>query len=149
MFQVIINQQIIDFLNSKYMIQQLDSPENVVAFRAAGEVTKNDYQTVIAPAIEKLVDRINEINFLFLIDTDLENFTAAAWMQDALIGLKNLGKWNKAAIVTDSEKAISFTNGFSYMVPGEFKGFKKEAFNEAMNWVEGKGSKEIDNHYEQ
>ncbi|MEZ0128634.1 STAS/SEC14 domain-containing protein [Flavobacterium sp. LBUM151] len=119
------------------MIQVLDAPENVVAFRALGEVTKDDYQNVMAPAVEKLADRINEINFLFLIDTELENFTAAAWMQDAMIGLKNLGKWNRAAIVTDSEKAITFTNGFSYMVPGEFKGFKKESFDEAMDWVEG------------
>lgn len=129
------------------MIQQIDAPHNVVAFRASGEVTKDDYKNVMAPAIEKLVKQIDEINFLFLIDTDIENFTAAAWMQDALIGLKNLGKWNRAAIVTDSEKAISFTNGFSYMVPGKFKGFKKEAFDEAMNWVQGFGSKEIDNHY--
>jgi hypothetical protein len=128
------------------MIQQIDAPQNVVAFRATGEVTQDDYKNAIAPAIEKLVKQIDEINFLFLIDTDLENFTAAAWMQDALIGLKNLGKWNRSAIVTDSARAISFTNGFSYMVPGEFKGFKKEAFDEAMNWVAGNGSKEIDNH---
>lgn len=129
------------------MIQKIDSPVNVVAFRAAGEVTKEDYQSVMAPAVENLVQKINEINFLFLIDTEIENFTPAAWMQDALIGLKNLGKWNRAAIVTDSEKAISFTNGFSYMVPGEFKGFKKDAFDQAMNWVEGNGTKEINNHY--
>lgn len=128
------------------MIQQIDAPQNVVAFRATGEVTQDDYKNVIVPAIENLVERIDEINFLFLIDTDLENFTAAAWMQDAWVGLKNLGKWNRSAIVTDSERAISFTNGFSYMVPGEFKGFKKEAFDEAMNWVEGNGSKETDNH---
>lgn len=128
------------------MIQQIDAPQNVVAFRATGEVTQDDYKNVIVPAIENLVKRIDEINFLFLIDTDLENFTAAAWMQDAWVGLKNLGKWNRSAIVTDSERAISFTNGFSYMVPGEFKGFKKEAFDEAMNWVEGNGSKETDNH---
>lgn len=119
------------------MIQVLDAPENVVAFRALGEVTKDDYQSIMAPAVEKLVERINEINFLFLIDTDLENFTAAAWMQDAMIGLKNLGKWNRAAIVTDSERAITFTNGFSYIVPGEFRGYKKEAYQEAMNWVQG------------
>lgn len=119
------------------MIQVLDAPENVVAFRALGEVTKDDYQNIMAPAVEKLVERINEINFLFLIDTELENFTAAAWMQDAMIGLKNLGKWNRAAIVTDSEKAITFTNGFSYIVPGEFRGYKKEAYQEAMNWVQG------------
>ncbi|MDW8852218.1 STAS/SEC14 domain-containing protein [Flavobacterium sp. MMLR14_040] len=119
------------------MIQILDAPENVVAFRALGEVTKDDYQSIMAPAVEKLVERINEINFLFLIDTDLENFTAAAWMQDAMIGLKNLGKWNRAAIVTDSERAITFTNGFSYVVPGEFRGYKKESYQEAMNWVQG------------
>lgn len=119
------------------MIQVLDAPENVVAFRALGEVTKDDYQSIMAPAVEKLVERINEINFLFLIDTDLENFTAAAWMQDAMIGLKNLGKWNRAAIVTDSERAITFTNGFSYFVPGEFRGYKKESYQEAMNWVQG------------
>jgi len=119
------------------MIQVIDAPENVVAFRALGEVTKDDYQSIMAPAVEKLAERINEINFLFLIDTDLENFTAAAWMQDAMIGLKNLGKWNRAAIVTDSERAITFTNGFSYIVPGEFRGYKKESYQEAMNWVSG------------
>ena len=49
------------------MIQILDAPENVVAFRAIGEVTKNDYKSVIEPAVEKLVKQIDEINFLFLI----------------------------------------------------------------------------------
>jgi hypothetical protein len=119
------------------MIQVLDAPDNVVAFRAIGEVTKDDYKTVIEPAIEKLVRQIDEINFLFLIDTEIKNFTAAAWMEDAIIGLKNLGKWNKAAIVTDSENAISFTNKFSYIVPGEFRGYKKESFTEALKWVQG------------
>lgn len=119
------------------MIQIVDAPANVAAFRALGEVTREDYKTVMEPAIEKLVEQIDEINFLFVIDTDLNNFTPAAWMQDAMIGLKNLGKWNRAAIVTDSEKAINFTNKFSYIAPGEFRGFRKEAFNEAMTWVEG------------
>ena len=119
------------------MIQTISSPDNVVAFRATGEITKEDYQNVVTPAVNQLVNRIQEINFLFLFDTDIENFTAAAWMQDALLGLKNLGKWNRTAIVTDSENAISFTNGFSYIVPGEFRGYKKDAFDEALNWVEG------------
>ncbi|WP_082447129.1 STAS/SEC14 domain-containing protein [Flavobacterium sp. KJJ] len=119
------------------MIQQISAPENTVAFRAIGEVTAEDYKMVIAPAVTALAEQINEINFLFLIDTELENFKASAWLEDALIGLKNLGKWNRAAIVTDSEKAITFTNGFSYIVPGEFRGYKKEKFQEALNWVHG------------
>lgn len=129
------------------MIQKIESPQNVVAFKAIGKITANDYTNVVGPAVKELVKQINQINFLFLIDTEIENFTMAAWMEDALIGLKNLGKWNRAAIVTDSEKAISFTDKFSYVVPGEFKGFKKNAFSEAMNWVAGKANKEIDNHY--
>ena len=119
------------------MIHQIDTSDNVAAFRALAEVTKEDFQNVVVPAVEKLVNQINEINFLLVLDTDIENFTAGAWLQDAMLGLKNLGKWNRAAIVTDSEKIITFTNGFSYLIPGEFKGFKKLEFNKALNWVEG------------
>ncbi|HSD06237.1 STAS/SEC14 domain-containing protein [Flavobacterium sp.] len=119
------------------MIQIIDSPYNVAAFKATGEVTAEDYKTVLIPAVTQLVKNIDEINFLFLIDTEIKNFTAAAWLEDALVGLKNLGKWNRAAIVTDNESAISFTNGFSYIVPGEFRGFKKSEFQQALDWVQG------------
>ncbi len=118
------------------MIQIIDAPANTAAFRAVGEVTADDYRNVLVPEVTRLAKKINEINFLFLIDTEIKNFTAAAWIEDAILGLKNLGKWNRAAIVTDSDKAISFTNAFSYFVPGEFKGFKKEAFEQALKWVE-------------
>ncbi|MCP2028292.1 hypothetical protein L1276_003462 [Flavobacterium sp. HSC-32F16] len=119
------------------MIHQIDTTDNIVAFRALAEVTKEDFLTAVVPAVEHLVKQTNEINFLLVLDTDIKNFTAGAWLQDALLGLKHLGKWNRAAIVTDSEDIISFTNGFSYVVPGEFHGFKREAFNKALNWVEG------------
>ncbi|QSW88663.1 MULTISPECIES: STAS/SEC14 domain-containing protein [Flavobacterium] len=119
------------------MIHQIDTTDNIVAFRALAEVTKDDFLAVVVPAVEHLVKQTNEINFLLVLDTDIKNFTAGAWLQDALLGLKHLGKWNRAAIVSDSDDIISFTNGFSYIVPGEFHGFKKEAFNKALNWVEG------------
>jgi len=119
------------------MIQIIESPYNVAAFKATGEVTAEDYKTVLVPAVTQLVKNIDEINFLFLIDTEIKNFTANAWLEDAMVGLKNLGKWNRAAIVTDNENAISFTNGFSYIVPGEFRGYTKDQFQEALNWVQG------------
>ncbi|WP_163407317.1 SpoIIAA family protein [Flavobacterium ajazii] len=119
------------------MIHIIDTADNVVAFRALAEVTKEDFQALVVPAIDNLVKRINEINFLLVLDTDIGNVTAGAWLQDVLIGLKHLGKWNRAAIVTDTEEIISFTNGFSYIVPGEFRGFRKVEFNKALNWVEG------------
>lgn len=126
------------------MIQRIEAPANVAAFRATGEVTAEDYKTVLVPVVKELAHKTNEINFLFLIDTEIKNFTAAAWIEDAIMGLKNLGKWNRAAIVTDSDRAISFTNGFSYFVPGEFRGYKKEAYPQALNWVLGLETKAAD-----
>ncbi|PWB24156.1 STAS/SEC14 domain-containing protein [Flavobacterium sp. HTF] len=118
------------------MIQLIpNTPNNIVAFRATGEITKENYQNVVFPEIERLLNHINHINFLLVLDTELENFTTGAWIQDALLGLKNIAKWNRAAIVTDSDTIISFTNGFSYIVPGEFKGFKKSEYDEAITWV--------------
>ncbi|REG96093.1 SpoIIAA family protein [Flavobacterium aquicola] len=118
------------------MIQlESNTPSNVAAFRATGEVTKEDYENVVIPEVERVISSIGHINFLLYLDTAIENFTAGAWVQDALLGLKNIAKWNRAAIVTDSDTAITFTNGFSYFVPGEFKGFKKEQYNEAVTWV--------------
>ncbi|MEG1023558.1 MAG: STAS/SEC14 domain-containing protein [Flavobacterium sp.] len=119
------------------MIHQIDTTDNLVAFRALAEMTKEDFLIVVVPAVEHLVKQTNEINFLLVLDTEVEKFTAGEWLQEALLGLKNLGKWNRAAIVSDSEEIISLANGFSYVVPGEFHGFRKESFNKALNWVEG------------
>ncbi|MGC4041271.1 MAG: STAS/SEC14 domain-containing protein [Flavobacterium sp.] len=117
------------------MIQLINSPENVAAFRALGEVTKKDYEDIVIPKVESLIKSNDQLNFLLELDTDLGNYTAGAWFEDAMIGLKNFTKWHRAAIVTDSDNIISFTNAFSYIAPGEYKGFKKSELNEALNWV--------------
>lgn len=120
------------------MILKIETSDNAAAFRTVGEITAYDYKTVIIPSITALMKRINEINFLFLIDNEVENFNTSAWLEDTLIGLRNLGKWNRTAVVTECEKAISFTNSFRYIVSGEFRCYKKESFQEALNWVQGK-----------
>lgn len=118
------------------MINLIDNtPNNIAAFKATGEVTQEDYQNVVIPEVNRVIEQTGHINFLLYLDTDIENFTAGAWMQDALLGLKNIAKWNRAAIITDSDKIITFTNGFSYVVPGEFKGYKKEQYDEAVTWT--------------
>ena len=117
------------------MIQLITSPDKIAAFRAIGEVTKQDYENVVVPTVEAVVAKHDELNFLLELDTELGNFSAGAWFEDVMIGLKNLGKWNRAAIVTDSENIISFTNAFSYIAPGEYKGFKKDELDIALIWV--------------
>lgn len=111
-----------------------DSPENVAAFKASDEVTKHDFETVVNPQVAKKVAKFDELNYLMLIDTELKDFTAGAWFQDFLLGIKNLAKWNRAAIVTDSSQIQNFTEIFSIMMPGEFKAFAKDDLYNALYW---------------
>lgn len=122
------------------MIQRItDLPTNMVGFRATGEVTEEDFKNEVEPVVKQLVDTTGRLNYLLLLDTDIDNFTAGAWFRDAWMGIKHLTDWERAAIVTDSEGVIKFTDGFSYVAPGEYRGFKKADYTAAVNWVsEGK-----------
>ncbi|GGH70445.1 hypothetical protein HNQ91_003016 [Filimonas zeae] len=112
-----------------------DVPDNVAGFRAVGEVTGDDFKTVVFPVVDQAVIRHGELNYLMIIDTPLSNWTYGAWVQDALLGVQELTKWNRAAIVTDSEGINRFTDIFSILVPGVFKGFLPEELPQAVNWV--------------
>lgn len=122
------------------MITQLkDIPNTMVGFRATKEVTKEDFDRVVLPAVAELIQRIDELNYLLIVDTPLKNFTIGAWIKDALLGLNNLNKWNRVAIVSDSDSLNGFTNLFSKFVPGEFKGYEPDQLDEAISWVSGQG----------
>lgn len=114
-----------------------DAPANVAGFRASGEVTADDYKNVMEPHVKQLVERTGELNFLYVVDTDVANFTAGAWFRDVLLGIKQLANWKRGAIVSHQEGAVKFTDAFSVITPGEFKGFRPEEYNEAVQWVSG------------
>lgn len=121
------------------MIEKLQNmPANMVGFRATGAVTKEDFTQLVIPEVEKMVNETGKLNYLLILDTSPKEFTASAWLQDVLLGIKNLTKWNRAAIVTDSELIHNFTTIFSALMPGEFRGFHKIDIEVAVDWVSEK-----------
>jgi|SRR6478609_2970807 len=118
------------------MVTQINNlPSNMVGFRAKGEVTQEDFTNTIIPKVKELVKATGKLNYMLVLDTANKNWTAGAWFSDALLGLKNLTKWSRAAIVSDSEGNRKFANVFSKFVPGEFRGFENE--KHATEWVSG------------
>ena len=120
------------------MIEKIKGlPINMVGFRTEGQVVQEDFEFV-TKEVNSLVNRTEKLNYLLFLDNSPKDFTLGAWMQDAFLGIKNLTKWNRAAIVTDSETVINFTNIFSKLMPGEFKGFKKNDYQLAVDWTSEK-----------
>jgi hypothetical protein len=116
------------------IVQIKDVPNNMVAFKADGEVTKEDFE-LVKEEVEQLVDATGKLNYLLFLDNSPKDFTLGAWMQDALLGISNITKWNRAAIISDSDVVIKFTDAFSKVMPGEFKGYPKADYDKAVNWV--------------
>jgi hypothetical protein len=115
-----------------------DLPINIVGFKAIGKVTKQDFTETVMPKVKELIDRTDKLNYLLVLETSIKNFTIGAWVKDALLGIKHLTKWNRAAIVTDVEGIRIFTNFFSYIMPGEYKGFEHKDLKQAIDWVSEK-----------
>lgn len=121
------------------MIHYLQNlPINIVGFKATGEITEKDFTETVMPKVEALIEKTDQLNYLLVLETSLKNFTIGAWMKDVMMGIKHLTKWNKAAIVSDVESIRNFTNFFSFLMPGEFKGFEHSELQQAIDWVSAK-----------
>lgn len=109
----------------------------MVGFEATGEITEDDFKNVVMPRVQEAIDRNYVLNYMLVLDTSIKNFTVGSWLSDALMGFKHLFRWNRAAIITDVEAIITFTDGFSKIMPGEFRGYPHKDMQKAIDWVAG------------
>ena len=112
-----------------------DLPPNVVGVQATGVVSKEDYETVLLPAMADLFKRTGSVSLLLQLETDLHNYTNGAWVEDAKLGLKYFMKWRKVAIVSRKSGIKWFTDTFGLLVPGQYKGFMMTDLVKAKRWV--------------
>ncbi len=119
-----------------------DLPEHVIGIHAIGEVTKEDYDKVLAPRLDELVKKQGEINYILILENTLSDFSASAWYDELKLGLKHFTKWKKIAVVTDQKGILWFSNAFKYLIPGQSKGFELNQLDEAVAWITAKEDKQ-------
>ena len=116
------------------MIEQIKNlPANVVGFR--GTITKEEYDRVLIPAIDRLAAQTGKINYLFVLDTDVSNISAGAWYDDLKVGMSHLSQWRKIAIVSNQPNVNRFTGIVGHVLPGEVKTFTLQELAAAEKWV--------------
>lgn len=126
------------------MIESLENlPINIVGFKASNKVTKDDFKKTLLPKVKELIDRTNKLNYVLVLNTSVRNFTIGAWIQDLVLGLIYITKWHRIAIVTDVKGIRTFTKFHSYLMPGEYRGFKHSDLQEAIDWVSSENKKNV------
>jgi hypothetical protein len=112
-----------------------DLPGNMIGFRATGDVTAEDFQNTVIPEVKEFLKTQDQLNYMLVLDTDVKNFTSGAWISDVWLGLKELTKWNRSAIISDSKTIKVVTDIFSKVMIGEFKVFEHSDYDAAVAWV--------------
>jgi len=110
-------------------------PENVVAVSVSGEVTGEDYNNVLIPAIEDKIRKYGKIRILYHLDKELEWFTLNAILEDAKVGIRNLAAFERIAVVSDVDWMNSAVQMFKFIVPFPVKNYKNEELPEAKAWI--------------
>jgi hypothetical protein len=112
-----------------------DMPENVLGFSGKGEVTVQDYETVLIPALEARIKEAGKVRIVVHLGPDFESFKAGAILEDAKLGLEHMRAWEKIAIVTDERAIRDAITAFGWMVPGEIELFPDAGLPDAIEWA--------------
>ena len=116
------------------MIEKLtQSSEDVLGFKASGEITKADYQTVV-PAVEAALKTHDTIGIL-LDMTEFKWEKAEAWGADMKFGREFHKKISKMAIVGDKtwEKWLAKVADPFYAVEAKF--YHSKDIDSAWAWL--------------
>jgi len=121
------------------MVEIIPAPDNVAAFRIAGTLKAEDYDTMIPKIEEKLQDH-EEIG-VFVDMADFEDMTGEAMRRDVKYGMDKLGelhRFSRVAIATD-KKWIKAATGFAAALFPQIEArvYAPNAKDEALAWVAG------------
>lgn len=112
-----------------------DLPDTVLGFKASGELTSDDYQTVLVPAVEAALHSQEKLRLLYVLGDEVTGFSAGAAWQDTKLGVGYITKWERIAVVTDREWLRHSVNIFGYLIPGEIKAFTTAEEGDARAWI--------------
>ncbi len=113
----------------------LDLPEQVVGVTASGQVTAEDYESVVVPAVEAALHKFDSIRFLYHLGSAFTGFAAGAMWDDMKLGLGHLRNWKRVAVVTDHKWVEAALHLFSFAMPCPVRLFPGAEFAEAERWV--------------
>jgi hypothetical protein len=122
------------------MIERIeDLPAGVVGLRASGKLTKDDYESVLEPALKEAVGS-GEARVLFVLP-DFDRLEPEAWFEDVKTGLgvelKNRSAWKRFAVVSEVDWINTSMRLFAWAMPGEVAVYEMDQLDQAKEWVAG------------
>jgi hypothetical protein len=119
------------------MIEHLQGfPANVLGFACHGAVKKQDYDSVLMPAVRDALKSHDKLRLYYEVAADFATIEPGAVWEDFKIGMESLTRWERIAVVTDVEWIKRTVQFFGFMMPAsELKIFPLAEAAQARAWI--------------
>ena len=110
-------------------------PDNVIALSCEGQVTREDYERILVPAILKALKRHDKIRLLYKTSANFTGYDPGAMWEDFKIGVEHPTRWERVAVVTDVDWIVKMMRIFSFLMPCPAKLFSPSEAAQAQAWI--------------
>jgi hypothetical protein len=110
-------------------------PRDVVAVRAVGIITAQDYHDTLVPLVEKRLKEHDKLKCLVVLGDDYTTYSGDAAWEDTKFGLRHLRDFSRVALVTDVAWVTKAARLFMPLLPYDFKSFAMEELEDAKSWI--------------
>ena len=122
------------------MIEALSGfPSGVLAFTCRGRVTRRDYEAVLIPAVEAALKVHRRLRLYYQVGPGFEAIEPGAILDDFLVGVEHLTRWERLALVSDVEWIRTTARLFGFLLPGRLRIFHLDDAAAAQAWIEEAG----------
>lgn len=120
------------------MLELLDDfPGTVLAVRASGHITKEDYDEVLVPAVEAAFARHPKLRVYYETAPDFSGYELGAMWEDFTLGIGHWTGWERVAIVTGKDWLKHAADAFRFFIPCPIKIFAPSEAAAARAWIAG------------
>lgn len=109
-------------------------PGNVLGVEASGRVTREDYEKVLIPAVQRKLSDGEKLRMIYCMDADAV-FDFGAIQEDMSFGFGHWRDFSHIALVTDNIAVRSMTLMFMPFFPGKIRTFPAAELAEAKDWI--------------
>ena len=112
-----------------------DLPPGIEGLKASGKVSKDDYDAVLEPMLERARRDNRRMRFLYEFGPQFEGFTPGGAWEDARMGLRFVRLFDGCAIVSDLGWLRDFTRVAGFLMPCPVRVFENQQREEAIRWL--------------
>ncbi|WP_338244267.1 STAS/SEC14 domain-containing protein [Aurantiacibacter hainanensis] len=110
-------------------------PRDVIAVRAVGIITAEDYRETLLPLVEEKLKEHDTLKLLFVMGDDYATFAGDAVWEDTKFDLKHLRDFSRIAVVTDVDWVTRTMKIFAPVLPYTLQVFPMAELEKGKSWI--------------